>query len=205
MSSTALSESQTAQMKGAEFAARIRAVDRGAVQAVVRAYLGQILRAARSAGLSPEHAEDVTQATFATFIEAAPRFEGRSHVRTFLFGILYKKISEARREVKRDRGMDAIEDVVEERFSSDGHWQRPPRPMDLQLQDAEIGQAIDGCLEHVSTQQRFAFALREVLGFTSEEVCNILDVTRTNLGVLLYRARNRLRECLEAKGVKEGG
>ena len=203
MVSTPVSDVKTAHMKGAEFAARVRAVDREALEAVVQAYLGQILRAARGAGLSPEQAEDVTQATFATFIEAAPRFEGRSHVRTFLFGILYKKVAEARREVKRDRQMDAIEDVVEKRFSGDGHWQRPPRPMDLQLHDAEIRQAIDECLERVSTEQRFAFALRDVLGFTTEEVCNILDVTRTNLGVLLYRGRNRLRECLEAKSVRE--
>ncbi len=203
MISTSVSDLKTADMEGAEFVARVRAVDPEALEAVARAYLGQILRAARGAGLSPELAEDVTQATFATFIEVAPRFEGRSHVRTFLFGILYKKIAEARREVTRDQQMDAIEDVVEKRFSSDGHSQRPPRPMELQLHDAEIREAIEGCLDGVPTQQRFAFSLREVLGFTTEEICNILDVTRTNLGVLLYRARNRLRECLEAKDVKE--
>ena len=144
----------------------------------------------------------MTQATFVTFIEVAPRFEGRSHVRTFLFGILYKKIAEARRKAKREQQTDPIEDVMESRFKADGSWQRAPRVADLQLHDAEIRQAIDGCLERASTQQRLAFALREVLGFTTEEICNILDVSRTNLGVLLYRARNRLRECLEAKSVR---
>ncbi len=97
------SDSITVQMKDAEFAARIRAGDREALQAVVHAYMSQILRAARGAGLSPQRAEDVTQTTFATFIEVAPRFEGRSHVRTFLFGILYKKIAEARGELQRDQ------------------------------------------------------------------------------------------------------
>ncbi len=189
-------------MEDAEFAARIRAGDREAIQAVVHAYLGQILRAARAAGLGPERAEDVTQATFATFIEAAPRFEGRSHVRTFLFGILYKKIAEVRREVKRDRQMDVLDDVVEKRFRTDGSWQHPPRPIDLQLHGAEIREAIEVCLEPLPTQQRLAFVLREVEGLTTEEMCKILEVTRTNMGVLLYRARNRLRECLEAKGVR---
>ncbi len=47
-----------------------------------------------------------------------------------------------------------------------------------------------------------AFILREVQEFESKEICKILEVTVTNLGVLLYRARNRLRECLEAKGVR---
>ena len=202
VTSTAISKSAGAQTDDAEFVARIRAGDREALETVVQAYLGQILRAARAAGLSPQRAEDVAQATFVTFIEVAPRFEGRSHVRTFLFGILYKKIAEAGREVKRDRQMDAIDDVVEKRFRTDGSWQRPPRPIDLQLHDAEIREAIEDCLDGVPTQQRLAFVLREVEGLATEEMCKILDVTRTNLGVLLYRVRNRLRECLEAKGMR---
>ncbi len=68
------SDSITGQMEDAEFAARIRAGDREALQAVVHAYMSQVLRAARGAGLSPQRAEDVTQATFATFIEVGPRF-----------------------------------------------------------------------------------------------------------------------------------
>lgn len=47
-----------------------------------------------------------------------------------------------------------------------------------------------------------AFHLREVEGLSTEEICKILDVTVTNLGVMLYRLRNRTRECLEAKDVE---
>ena len=97
-----VSQDPVPQMEGSDFVACVRAGDRETLEAVIHAYLGQILRAARGAGLSPERAEDVTQATFATFIEVARRFEGRSHVRTFLFGILYKKIAEARRGERRE-------------------------------------------------------------------------------------------------------
>ncbi len=47
-----------------------------------------------------------------------------------------------------------------------------------------------------------AFVLREVEELGTEEICKILDVTRTNLGVLLHRVRMRLRECLETKGLR---
>ena len=77
---------------------------------------------------------------------------------------------------------------MESRFALDGSWQRPPRPLDRELQDAEIRDAIDECLDLVSTQQRMAFVLRELEGLTTEEICKILDVSRTNLGVLLYRS-----------------
>ncbi len=185
-----------------DFPARIRQRDPEAIQRVVRMYLRHIFRAALGAGLDTQHAEDVTQATFATFIETAPRFEGRSHVRTWLFGILYKKIAEARRGAGRDLQMDSIDEVVEQRFKTGGGWMRPPRPIDEQVYDTEVREGIEECLEAVPSQQRMAFILREVEGLATEEICKVLGVTRTNFGVLMYRVRNRLRECLEAKGVR---
>ncbi len=103
-----------------DLAAQVRAGNCTAIQTVVETYLAQILRAARGAGLDLQQAEDVTQATFTTFIEAAPRFEGRSSVRTWLFGILYKKIAEARRALQRDRQMDEIDEAFEGRFDASG-------------------------------------------------------------------------------------
>ncbi len=47
-----------------------------------------------------------------------------------------------------------------------------------------------------------AFVLREFEELGTEEICKILDLTRTNLGVLLHGVRNRLRECLETKGIE---
>jgi len=189
------------QLDHPELAAKIRARDPEAIRIVVNRYLRQILRAAHGAGLRPQVAEDVAQATFTTFVETAQRFEGRSHVRTWLFGILYKKIAEARRGVARDQQTDDIDELVEQRFDDAGSWIRPPRPVDAQIHDKQVREGLDDCLDNVPARQRMAFILREVEGFTTEEICKILEVTRTNLGVLFHRVRNRLRECLEAKGL----
>ncbi len=186
----------------AEFAARIRDRDPEAIKDVVHSYLPQVFRAALGAGLDRHVAEDVTQSTFVTFIESAHRFEGRSHVRTWLFGILYKKIAESRRRLKHDRETDDIDEVFEQRFDKNGLWSRGPRPVDAAVFDKEVRQGIDECLEEVPSKQRMAFVLREIEELDSEQICNILEVTRTNLGVLLHRVRNRLRECLEAKGIE---
>ena len=190
------------ELESPGLARRIREREPEALQAVADAYLGQVFRAARGAGLNPQMAEDVTQTTFVTFIETASRFEGRSQVRTWLFGILYKKIAAAYRELQKERRRDSIEDIVEKRFHADGAWVRPPRPLDEQLYHTQVRDRLEGCLHDVPTKQRMAFVLREVEGFSTEEICKILEVSRTNLGVLLYRVRNRLRECLEDKGVR---
>ena len=186
---------------GPEFAARIRAREPAALQAVVRAYLPQVVRAARGAGLGSQEAEDVAQDTFTTFIESASRFEGRSHVRTWVFGILYRKIAERRRHLDRDRRMDAIDAVVESRFNDAGSWSQPPQSADATLDSREVREQIEGCLDASPTRHRMAFILREVEGLSTQEICKILEVTATNLGVMLHRVRNRLRECLEANGV----
>jgi RNA polymerase sigma-70 factor (ECF subfamily) len=185
-----------------DLAAAIRAGDPEALTAVVETYLPQVLRAARGAGLPPDVAEEVAQETFTTFLQIAPRFEGRSHVRTFLFGILYRKISEARRGEARRRTHDPIDDVVETRFTADGSWSRPPLASDHLLRVGELRRALGECLDSYPAAQRMAFYLREVEGLERREICKILDVTSTNLDVMLYRLRNRTRECLERKEVE---
>ena len=185
-----------------DLAAQVRADDRRAIQTVVETYLAQILRAARGAGLDPHQAEDVTQATFTTFIEVAPRFEGRSSVRTWLFGILYKKIAEARRGRRRDRQMDEIDEAFESRFDARGGWSRPPQPVDTALHLKELEAEIFACLDAAPLRQTLAFILREVEELSTEDICNVLGITRTNLGVMLHRIRNRIRDCLESKGVR---
>ncbi len=88
-------------MDNPQIAGRIRRKDPEALRAVIRAYLAQVLRAARAAGPDSPDAEEVTQATFTTFLEKAVQFKGKSHVRTWLIGILYNKIAEARRQFAR--------------------------------------------------------------------------------------------------------
>ena len=111
-------------------ATAIRERDPEAIREVARAYLPQILRAAAGAGLNGQLAEDVTQSTFLTFLETAHRFEGRSRVRTWLFGILYRKIAEARRKAGREEAIEEIDAVFEQKFDASGSWTQPPRPVD---------------------------------------------------------------------------
>ena len=101
------------------------------------------------------------------------------------------------------RGVPPAAPVVpfmEDRFDSRGMWKSPPQAM--ALYGGEIAKFLKDCMERLAALQRMAFALREIEEMDTEEICNILDVSRTNLRVLLYRGRNGLRECLEAQGVK---
>jgi RNA polymerase sigma-70 factor (ECF subfamily) len=200
-------ENQPGEPSGMEqpgFHARVRARDPQALELVVRHYLPRVLRAALAAGVGATEAEEIAQETMVTFVETANRFEGRSRVGTWVFGILKYKLLESHRRTRRQGDLDDIEAVPETRFDADGAWSRPPRPIDERLFGSEIRAHLQKCLESAPPRQALAFVLRDVERLETEEICKILEVTRTNLGVLLMRARNRLRDCLESRGVRRG-
>jgi RNA polymerase sigma-70 factor (ECF subfamily) len=116
-------------------------------------------------------------------------------------GILYRKILEFGRQAGRNRQFDDLEDIDNGRFHPDGTWARPPVPADMTVYAREIGKHITDCMEGIAERQRMAFVFREVESLETFEICEILKVSPSNFGVLIHRARNQLRECLEAKGI----
>lgn len=180
--------------------AAIRGGDTATLEAVVRECLPGLLRTAVAAGLPRDRAEDVVQESLLVFVQRAADFDGRARACTWIQGILVRKVWEARRRFRRETDREDIDRLVDERFDADGTWIRPPRGPDGALARGELRRELTSCLDGLRDRQRLAITLREVEGFSTDEVCNILDVNANNLGVLLFRARNRLRECLESRG-----
>lgn len=119
-------------------------------------------------------------------------------------GIFYNKVFEHLRKLKRERLTDPIDDMMESRFDARGSWGQPPADCEAEVFAREAWEIIETCHETLPRAQRIAYYLREVEGLTAPEICKELNVSVTNLGVLLYRGRNRLRECVEKKGLKRG-
>lgn len=182
--------------------ARLRQKDPAAITAVVEDNVRPLYRMSQSMGFSVEESEDLVQEAFTTFLETLHRFEGRSQVRTWLFGILHHKMRERRRALQRDESMDPIDDEFDSLFTPYGHWVRPLDDLERLLESNEIGRVLEECLSRLPLQQREVFLLREVEEQNSSEVCNNLQITNTHLGVLIHRARHRLRECMKAKGLR---
>lgn len=171
-----------------------------AVAQIVEEHTAVLLRGALGRGLPLADAEELVQETFVAFLKAVDRFEGRSSVRTFLFGILYRKAMERGRKVSRELATDPIDQVFEGRFGkANGMWINPPKGPDENALIKETGALIEECLGGLTEDQRSTFHLKEVDHLSTAEVCNVLDISVTNLRVLLFRARNKLRECLERK------
>lgn len=181
------------------FLETVKRGDKGALEELVHAYTEQLFRGALGLGFAEDVARDLVQNVWVAFLNSVPRFEGRSHIRTFLFGILYNKASEMRRETTKFAATDPIDDILDKRFSDKGTWINPPVDPETFVATTQMGAFIKDCIDNLPLSQRMAFCLREIDDHGTSDICKILDVSTTNLGVLLYRARNRLRECIERK------
>ena len=151
-------------------------------------------------GFSPGDAEDLAQDVFVTFLETIDRFEGRSEVGTWLFGILHHKAQERRRAHAREDATDVADEMFEGRFKPDGSWSEPPIPADRLVAAGQTGEALRDCLAGLPDQHREVFQLRQLEELSAADVSELIGCTINHVGVLFHRARVRLRACLEAKG-----
>jgi RNA polymerase sigma-70 factor (ECF subfamily) len=172
---------------------------------LVDLYTDNLLRAAFSLGFPEIEAEELVQATLVAYLDARDRFEQRSKVLTYLFGILYNKARETRRYLGRHESIDkAVDDAFESHFDAEEHWDQPSMDamteVENQAQTSVIGKLLQECLEGLTAAMRMAFTMKEVEGMDSDTICLALGLSTSNLGVTLFRARNKLRDCLTTKG-----
>ncbi|UPT74346.1 MAG: sigma-70 family RNA polymerase sigma factor [Elusimicrobiota bacterium] len=174
----------------------------GAVEALVEEYTPHMLASAMAWGLPRADAEEAVQDAYLDFLAALDRFEGRSALKTFLFGVLFNKCSERRRKSRREEATEDIEAAFEGRFGYLGVWNSLPRGPEEEAVNDELKEWLAQCARGLSPDQRAAFQLKVVEGIATEDACKMLGVSATNFGVLLFRGRNKLRECLEKKWMK---
>ena len=187
--------------RGRQLLEGLRDRDPAAIREVVDQQGRRIYRAARGLGFSPTDAEDLAQEVFLTFLETLDRFEGRSTVGTWLFGILHHKAQERRRSHAREDSTGEVEEAFEKRFDANGSWLQPPMEADRLVESRQAGEMLRDCLEALPAQQREVFQLRQVEELSAADVAHIVGCTTNHIGVLLHRARLRLRACLDGKGV----
>lgn len=151
-----------------------------------------------------EAAEELIQETWRIFFEGLDQFEGRSQIKTFITGILINKLREHRRYYKKMQPEEDNEKIFQQSFTQDGWWINEPVDPQKLFQSTESLKFIEECLDGLSESQKDAFLLKEVDQEKTDDICNILRVSVTHLGVLLFRAKEKLRLCLQGKVQGEG-
>ena len=191
----------------AALVARLRAGDEAAFRALIEMYNAMLVRVARMYVSSQAVAEEVVQETWLAVLEGIDRFEGRSSLKTWLFRILTNRAKTRGIREGRSLPFSALEPegpaVESERFHGGehawpGHWAAPPTGFpEERLLAGETREVIERAIEALPPTQRAVISLRDIEGWSADEVCNALTLSETNQRVLLHRARAAVRAALE--------
>jgi RNA polymerase sigma-70 factor (ECF subfamily) len=161
---------------------------------------GDVLYAYALARLRRSHeAEEVVQETLLAAFKTRSQFQGHSHPRTWLIGILKRKILDRLRAAAR-QAVEADPAELDAWFTRGGLWRKPLGCWDDPAEAAERSEfwvVVRGCLGKLPARMATAFTLRTIDDHGSDEVCRALAISPANLWVLLHRARMRLIRCLQ--------
>ena len=184
---------------------RLRSGDEHAFEALVARHDAALRRVARGFVRTDAAADDVVQETWLGVVKGLQAFEGRSSLRTWIFRIL---VNTARTRATRDARslpFSSLESdtgpvVDPAAFGSDGRWSSAPARLEgdpeTGLLSRELREHLLEAVERLSPAQRAVITLRDLVGLSAPEVCELLDLTDANQRVLLHRARARVRAAL---------
>jgi RNA polymerase sigma-70 factor (ECF subfamily) len=191
----------------------LRAGDEASFAQLVREYQPSLVRVARIYVSTQAAAEEVAAETWLAVLNGLDRFEGRSSLRTWIFRILTNIAKTRAQRDGRTLPFSALQDpgrVPEGALDADrfldpehprwpGHWAARPEPWpEDALVAAETQALVAEAIEALPPAQRAVISLRDVEGWSSEEVRNALEISETNQRVLLHRARSKVRRALES-------
>jgi RNA polymerase sigma-70 factor (ECF subfamily) len=198
-----------------ELLARLRDGDEQAFGELVERYHSRLLRLARLYVGDGATAEDVVQETWIGLLRGLDGFQGRASIKTWLCRIL---VNRARTRAARDRRtvsfsalasrevetLDAAVDPARFRPADDprwpGHWLVPPSADDVpeqRLLAGELTERVRVAVAALPPAQREVVTLRDIEGWSSDEVCQLLHLSEGNQRVLLHRGRSKVRFALE--------
>lgn len=160
-------------------------------------------------------AEDAVQEALMGALKNAASFSRRAALKTWVFAILKNKITDTLRQrnkmpVTSSIGVEGEDQEISALlFNKKGHWQDDERPATWSqpmesVKNDHFWRIFETCLDALPENQARVFMMREFLDFDSNAICETLDISTSNLHVMLYRTRLRLRECLENKWFLEG-
>jgi RNA polymerase sigma-70 factor (ECF subfamily) len=184
---------------------RLRAGDESAFRTLVDRHDGALRRVARTFVHTASAADDVVQETWLGVIRGLGAFEGRSSLQTWIFSILINRARTRGARDARSVPFSAFEQddgpaVDPAAFGADGRWASAPARLEsdpeTSLLSAELREHLLRAVDELPPAQRAVITLRDLVGVSSEEVCDLLELSAGNQRVLLHRARSRVRAAL---------
>jgi RNA polymerase sigma-70 factor (TIGR02943 family) len=148
-------------------------------------------------------AKDLVQETFFAGLKSAKNFKGKATERTWLVSILKRKIIDHYRKINSKKGQAEVRMNFYDDGENEGNWleERVPQSWDnaseKNIENEELKSQLEACINKLPEKYAMVFRMKTVQEFETEEICKELDITSSNLWVMIHRARTQLRKCME--------
>lgn len=186
-----------------EILERLLAGDEAVFSKIFSQYYGS-MQAVAYAIAGPIIADEVVQEAWVSAIKALPKFEGRSSLKSWLIRIVANEAKTRRRKENRSVSLEAIQDTwaTDPRFAENSHWKNPSAQWHGDTPEAllsadELRDCIEKNMAKLPENQLAALRLRDSGGLSMDELCNILEVSSSNVRVLLHRARDKMLTVID--------
>ncbi len=153
-------------------------------------------------------AKDLVQETFFSGLKGKDNFRGQASERTWLISILKRKIIDHYRKINSVKGKKEVRVNFYGDGDKKGSWLEECVPQtwgneaEKNIENEELKKALDYCVQNLPEKYRIVFLLKSVQNYESNEICNELGISPSNLWVIIHRARLQLRKCLEENWFK---
>ena len=202
------------RMRDGDLVERLREGDQRAFLELFRQWHPSMIRVALNYVRGRSVAEEVAQETWLHFMQQLGRFGGRSSLKTWTFRILVNRaINRGKREhkaltlVREAKSGKAPQDsshpdpripggagpLARSSWASGG---KSPRDPEQNLLDAETRARLEEAIRGLPEKQKLVLTLRDIQGWRSTEVCELLEISPENQRVILHRARVQVRNEL---------
>lgn len=148
-------------------------------------------------------AKDLVQDTFLSALKAKDGFRGKASERTWLISILKRKIVDYYRKINSTKGKAEVRMNFYADGEREGEWLEERAPTDWsgeiekKLENQELAEVLDKCIGNLPEKYDMVFRMKTIYQMETEDICKELDITTSNLWVIIHRARTQLRKCME--------
>ncbi|MBP9599912.1 MAG: sigma-70 family RNA polymerase sigma factor [Lutibacter sp.] len=150
-----------------------------------------------------EITKDLVQETFFAGLKAKDNFQGLATERTWLVSILKRKIIDYYRKINSTKGKAEVKMNFYSDGEHEGEWieERVPSSwnaeVDKKIENEELSDALERCINNLPEKYAMVFRMKTIEQYETEDICKELDITSSNLWVIIHRARTQLRKCME--------
>lgn len=148
-------------------------------------------------------AKDLVQDTFFAGLKSAKNFQGKASERTWLVSILKRKIIDYYRKINSKKGQAEVRMNFYDDGENEGNWieERVPQNWtsntDSSIENEELKSQLENCIDKLPEKYAMVFRMKTIQEFETEEICKELEISASNLWVIIHRARTQLRKCME--------